>query len=516
MKVVTAQQMQALDRYTIEEIGIPGAVLMENAGRQAVAKMEECFPGLHQLRVNVVCGKGNNGGDGLVIGRCLSALGVRVHIFLLARVESLSGDAGTNARIARNLDLPLTEILSAEDFANQRGAMTRADILVDAIFGTGLTPPVRGLAAEVIKALNTSGKPIVCVDLPSGLSADASLPQGPHISGTLTVTFALPKLAHLLPPACQSVGQLEIVDIGIPEKAIVRENIQVELIEPGYVRQCWPHRLPDSHKGTYGHLLVLAGSSGKTGAAYLTSQAAARTGAGLVTLGIPESLNPIMEVKLTEVMTLPLPETEAKTFSARAISTLEEMLPRMSALAIGPGIGVHPEALELISWIIRTAQIPLVLDADGINVLAGQAHLLKEARQPVILTPHPKELSRLLSIELSQVLADRLTAVRRAAAEFNSYCALKGFRTLIADPEGNVLINPTGNPGMATGGTGDVLTGIIGGLLAQKLPEIQALAAGVYLHGFAGDLVREQKGECGLLAQDLIDCLPVAIERLRK
>ncbi|MCL6582880.1 MAG: NAD(P)H-hydrate dehydratase [bacterium] len=516
MKVVTGQQMQALDRYTIEEIGLPGVVLMENAGRQVVAKMLEHFPNLCQCKVNVICGKGNNGGDGLVIARYLSALGVRVQIFLLAQLESLSAEAGINAAIVRNLGLAVSEILSAQDLASQREAIARADILVDAIFGTGLTPPVRGLAAEVIELLNAAGKPIVCVDLPSGLSADSSQIQGPHIIGYLTVTFALPKLAHLLPPACQAAGKLEIVDIGIPQKAIDRENIQVELIEPGPIRQWWPPRPADSHKGTYGHLLVLAGSVGKTGAAYLTSQAAARCGAGLVTLGIPESLNAIMEVKLTEVMTLPLPETADKTISARAASVIEGFLPRALALAVGPGLGVHPECLELIRWIIRSAQIPMVLDADGINVLAGQAHILKEAKQPPILTPHPKELSRLLGIELKEVLEDRLSIARRAARELNAYIVLKGFRTLIADPEGNVLINPTGNPGMATGGTGDVLTGVIGGLLAQKFSKNQALAAGVYLHGLAGDLVREQKGECGLLAQDLIDCLPVAINRLRR
>ncbi len=543
MKVVTARQMQALDRYTIEEIGLPGIVLMENAGRQVVARMLQHFSGLPHRRVNVVCGKGNNGGDGMVVARCLSALGTDVGIFLLADPESLSGDAKINEQIARKLDLAIRSITSAEDLENYRGTLLDADILVDALFGTGLTPPVRGLAAEVIDLLNKagkSGKPIVSVDLPSGLSADLAHPVGPHIAASLTVTFALPKLAHVLPPACQAAGKLEIVDIGIPEKAVQafqafqavqtvqafqaiqtvqtvhEENIQLEMIEPESIRHCWPPRSPESHKGTYGHLLVLAGSIGKTGAAYLTSQAAARVGAGLVTLGIPESLNAIMEMKLTEVMTYPLPETGEKTFSAQAITAIEEMLPRMSALAFGPGVGVNPEVTELIEWIIHQADIPVVLDADGVNALAGRASILKEARQPMVLTPHPKELSRLLGIELKAVLDDRLEISRRAAVELNCYLILKGFRTLVADPQGNVFINPTGNPGMATGGTGDVLTGVIGGLLAQGIPTIQALQAGVYLHGFAGDLVREQKGEYGLLATDLIERLPIAIERLRK
>lgn len=534
--MVTARQMQALDRYTIEEIGLPGIVLMENAGRQVVAKMLQHFSDLPHQRVNVVCGKGNNGGDGMVIARCLSALGTDVGIFLLADPESLSGDAKINAQIARNLDLTIRSITSPEDLENYRCPLLEADILVDALFGTGLTPPVRGLAAEVIDLINKagkSGKPIVSVDLPSGLSADLAHPVGPHIDASLTVTFALPKLAHVLPPACLATGKLEIVDIGIPEKAVKsvqviqdvqavknvqtvqQKNIQLEMIEPESIRHCWPPRSPESHKGTYGHLLVLAGSIGKTGAAYLTSQSAARVGAGLVTLGIPESLNAIMEMKLTEVMTYPLPETGEKTFSAQAITAIEEMLPRMSALVFGPGVGVNPEVKELIEWIILKADIPIVLDADGVNSLAAHASILKEARQPMVLTPHPKELSRLLGIELKAVLDDRLEISRRAAVELNCYLVLKGFRTLIADPQGNVFINPTGNPGMATGGTGDVLTGVIGGLLAQGLPKIQAIQAGVYLHGFAGDLVREQKGEYGLLATDLIEHLPIAIERLR-
>ncbi|MEW5801919.1 MAG: NAD(P)H-hydrate dehydratase [bacterium] len=516
MKVATARQMQALDRYTIEEIGLPGIVLMENAGRQVVAKMLQHFSDLPQRRVTIVCGKGNNGGDGLVVARHLSAMAADVRIFLLAEPESLSGDAKTNIRIIQKLNLALSTILTPEDLHNQQEALLDTDILVDALFGTGLTPPVRGLAAEVIELLNGAGKPIVSIDLPSGLSADLAYFSGPHIDASLTVTFALPKLAHVLPPACLSCGKLEIVDIGIPEVAVQKEKIQLDLIDAPSLQNCWPRRPLESHKGTYGHLLVLAGSLGKTGAAYLTSQSGARVGTGLVTLGIPESLNTIMEMKLTEVMTYPLPETDEKTFSASALTAIEGLLPRMSALAIGPGVGVHPEVKELVSWIIHKASIPVVLDADGINVLAAQSGILKEAKQPIVLTPHPKELSRLLGIDLQAIIGNRLEMSRRAAMELNCYVLLKGFRSLVADPEGNVFINPTGNPGMATGGTGDVLTGVIGGLLAQGVPKLQAVLAGVYLHGFSGDLVREHKGEYGLLAADLIEHLPMAIERLQK
>lgn len=514
MKVVTAKQMQALDKFAIEEIGIPGVVLMENAGRQVVAKMLHFFPNLRNQRVNIICGKGNNGGDGFVVARCLWAMEVDVRLFLLAKTESLSGDAETNCQICQKLNLPVAEILSSEELKKYISLILEADIFVDAIFGTGLTPPVRGMASEVIELLNKAKKAIVSIDIPSGLSADSAHPHGPHITASLTVTFALPKVAHVLPPACLEVGQLEIVDIGIPKEVIEQGDIKVEMIEQAFIRECLPARSPDTHKGTYGHLFILAGSPGKTGAAYLTAQAAARVGAGLITLGIPESLNSIMEGKLTEGMTIPLPETDVHTFSIKAKKTIAQLLPRFSALAVGPGISTHPEVKELILWIIQQAEIPIILDADGINALAGQAHVLKEAKQPIILTPHPKELSRLLEIDMPSILQNRLAVARKSAIDLHCHLLLKGYRSLAADPAGRVFINPTGNAGMAAGGTGDVLTGIIGGLLAQGFSPTKALQAGAYIHGLVGDKVREQKGEYGLLATDLIDNLPVTINQL--
>ena len=440
MKVVTAKQMQALDKFTIEEIGIPGIVLMENAGRQVVAKMLHFFPDLGNQRVNIICGKGNNGGDGFVVARCLKAMEVDVRLFLLAKTEALSGDAKTNCQICQKLHLPVTEILSSGDLKKYASFLLEADIFVDAIFGTGLTPPVRGVASEVIEMINMKRNPIVSVDIPSGLSADLAHPDGPHINASLTVTFALPKVAHVLPPACLEVGQLEVVDIGIPKEVIDQGDSRVELIEQAFIRKCLPSRSPDTHKGTYGHLFVLAGSPGKTGAAYLTAQSAARVGAGLITLGIPESLNSIMEAKLTEGMTIPLPETDDHTFSMKAKKIIGQLLPRFSALDVGPGISAHPEVKELIVWIIQQAEVPIVLDADGINALAGQAHVLKEAKHPLIVTPHPKELSRLRGIDMSSILQNRLSTARKSATDLGCYLLLKGYRSLAVDPGGTVLL----------------------------------------------------------------------------
>ncbi len=516
MKVVNAKQMQDLDKYTIEKIGIPGVVLMENAGRQVVEKMLDYFPNLKSQKVVIICGKGNNGGDGLVISRYLATKNMEVEVLLLSKADSLKGDARVNCQIAQNLHIPIYEIQSEEDFQNKKGLFLSADVFVDALFGTGFTPPVKGLAAEIIQIVNNTQKPVVSVDIPSGLSSDLSHPCDPHIKAKLTVTFALPKLAHLLPPSCLSMGKLEIVDIGIPEGVVQEAGITVEALERDSIGKSWPSRSPDSHKGAFGHLFVIAGSLGKTGAAFLCSQAAARLGTGLITLGIPESLNSIMEEKLTEVMTIPLPETDAHTFSIAAKEKIKETLASKTAIAFGPGISTHPEVQELMVWLIGQAEIPIVIDADGINVLAGFADILKEAKQPVILTPHPKELSRLIGVDMPSILKDRLAIVQKTAQKFHCYVILKGYHSLIADPEGKVFINTTGNAGMATGGTGDVLTGIIGGLLAQGFSKTQASLSGVFLHGLSGDMVTKKKGEFGLMASDLVEILPEAIEEMRK
>ncbi|MFQ5882066.1 MAG: NAD(P)H-hydrate dehydratase [Candidatus Methylomirabilales bacterium] len=515
MKVVTAKEMQELDRRASAEYGISSLILMENAGAGAVREMERCFPGLHRSRVVVVCGKGNNGGDGLVVARHLANQGVSVQVLLLAKEGEFKGDAEINLGIAEKTGLPIAEVTTARELQGQWEALASSDLIVDGILGTGLTGPARGISAEAIELLNRLRRPIVSLDLPSGLGSDDGRVQEPCIRAQLTLTFALPKRSLLLFPAAQCAGEIRVVDIGIPRVLLRDPKLPVNLIEGEAVRAVFPPRDPDAHKGTYGHVLVLAGSPGKTGAAVLCSLGALRVGAGLVTLALPEGLNDPMEVKLTEVMTVGLPETEERTVASQARDGLVDLMEGKRVLALGPGLSTHPETARLVRELIRSAKIPLVIDADGINALAHQPEVLARASVPVILTPHPGELSRLLSVSKDEVVEKRIPIAQKVASTYNIHLVLKGARTLVAEPGGALHVNPTGNPGMATGGTGDVLTGMIAGLVSRGLPPALAAVVGVYLHGLAGDLACQHLGPEAMIATDLLEKLPEAIRTIK-
>jgi NAD(P)H-hydrate epimerase len=488
---------------------------MENAGAGAVREMERYFPRLYQSRVVLVCGKGNNGGDGLVVARHLANRGANVLILLLAKKDDLQGDAAINLGIAQKAGIPLAEVGTARDLQGHRETLATSDLIVDAILGTGLTGPARGISAEAIRILNMLDRPLIALDLPSGLGSDDGRVQEPCIRAQLTLTFALPKRSLLLYPAAQCAGEIRVVDIGIPRVLLADPKLPVNLIEDEEVRAALPPRDPDAHKGTYGHVLVLAGSPGKTGAAALTSLGALRTGAGLVTLALPEGLNDLMETKLTEVMTVGLPETEERTVAFEAGDTLAGLMEGKRVLALGPGLSTHPEIARLVAAVVQSAKIPLVIDADGVTALARQPEVLSRASVPVILTPHLGELSRLLMVPKEEVIEKRIPIAQKVTSTYNVYLVLKGARTLIAEPSGAVHVNPTGNPGMATGGTGDVLTGIIAGLLSQGLPPALAAVVGVYLHGLAGDLAYQQLGPEAMIASDLLEKLPDAIRTVR-
>ncbi len=515
MKVATADQMRGLDRRAAEEFAIPSLLLMENAGLQAVLEMERSFPGLRAGRVAIVCGRGNNGGDGFVVARHLFNRGVAVEIFLLAKRSDVKGDARTNLEIVRRLGIPLREITTSQDLKATREAIERTDLVVDAMLGTGTTGPAKGLFAEAIELLNRGGRPIVALDIPSGLSSDEGGIPGPSIDATLTITFGLPKRGLILYPAASRAGRVVTVDIGLPSQLLADPVLDVSLLERTDVAAALPPRDPNAHKGTYGHALVLAGSPGKTGAAAMSALSALRVGAGLVTLALPESLNDAMEVKLTEVMTEPLPETRERTVALAAFEKLATLLEGKRVLAVGPGLSTHPETSELVRELVRTASVPMVVDADGINALGPKLETLAAATVPLILTPHPGELARLLSISVEEVVQNRIPIAQKVATSFRVHLVLKGGRTLVVDPEGRVAINMTGNPGMATGGTGDVLTGLIAGLLAQGIDAGLAARAGVYLHGLAGDLAAEAVGQEAMLASDLMAQIPEAIRRLK-
>lgn len=507
--------MQDADSTTIKNIGIPGIVLMENAGAGIVRVMEQAIDNLHRKKVLIVCGKGNNGGDGFVIARHLFLKGFNVQLALLGSIEELKGDARTNAEAARNLKIPLLEIPTAGS-KQLHHALRHAHVIVDAIFGTGLTRKADGLPAAVIKKLNAAKKFVVSVDIPSGIDSDTGQLIGPHIEADLTCALAAFKRSHLLFPAAEAMGQLELIDIGIPQTIMDSVEDQVGLLEQADVVSSFPKRKRNSHKGTYGHLLVIAGSKDKGGAAGLTSLAGLRAGAGLVTLACPESMIPEQEWNPMEVMSHPLPETRSGVISEQAVSAALDALKDKSALALGPGLGTAATTLKFLEALLPQVSCPLVIDADGLNLLARSDGLMKQLPENSILTPHPKEMSRLTGLSTSMIQNNRLKTAQEFCTKHQVILILKGAHSLIGLPDGRVRINPTGNAGMATGGSGDILTGLIGGLLAQGFKPENAASAGVYLHGLAGDMAVTWQSEISLIASDLLATLPSVIKETLK
>jgi len=514
VRVLDAGQMREADRQTIDVIGIPSAVLMENAGRQVVAAMETAFAPLAGGRVAILCGCGNNGGDGFVVARVLWQRGIQAQVYVIGRLDQVRGDARANLDVLGRLGLPVVEIQSDQDWELHSGEVLRSDLVVDAMFGTGLASPLRGLHKTVAEDLNAVGVPVVAVDLPSGLSADSETPIGTTVHATLTVTLAAPKLPLMLPPAETLAGTVVVADIGIPRTVI--EGVsgrRVDRLMREEVRALVPERPPDAHKGTFGHLLIAAGSRGRTGAAHLAAEGGLRSGVGLVTVATPASSMPIVAALGASYMTLPLEETLDGAVAAAAVERV--LGGSHDAIAAGPGLGTGPEQAAFVKALLARAAVPLVLDADALTVLAGDTSLLRgRPDRPVVITPHPGEMARLAGTTAAEVQAQRLTVAREFAVAHGVYVILKGHRTLIAGPDGAVVINATGNPGMATGGTGDVLTGMIGAWLAQGLAPAHACALAVYLHGAAGDLAAADVGEVAMTASDLLPQLGDAVLEL--
>ena len=511
--LVTAQQMRELDRLTIES-GTPGHVLMERAGAGATAALLKAFPQVRKKPVLVFAGKGNNGGDGFVIARLLKNEGVACEVILTAKKDEVKGDALRNLKAFARMRGRISEVTATEQLGAVRKKLSGCGLVVDALLGTGLSAPVRGLMAELIDLINASRVPVVAVDTPSGLDSDRGVPLGTAIRASLTVTFGYPKIGLLYASAKTAVGRLETVDIGIASEALTTVNPQTMLLTQESVGALVRPRTLDAHKGDFGHLLVLAGARGKSGAALLSGGAALRVGTGLVTLAGPSSLNAIFSSVLVEAMTVPMPERHDGSLALNE-NAVADAVQGKSAIAFGPGIGVSSDTIGLTQWLLLNSTIPLVIDADGLNCLATDLAVLREARVPVILTPHPGEMARLVKTSNAEVQSQRLEVARTFALQHHCYLVLKGSRTVIAAPDGRAWVNPTGNPGMASGGMGDVLTGIIGGLLAQGYTPEHACQLGVFLHGFVGDRAADEKGEVGILARDLIDRLPSGIRALR-
>ncbi len=515
MYLVDANEMQEMDRLTIKAFGLPGRVLMENAGRGATSFLLKQKPDLAQKSIGVIAGRGNNGGDGFVIARCLSQKGIKAAVYLLADKQRVTGDAAANLDLLEPLDIPLVELPDTKSFFKHKDTMDRHDLWIDAILGTGLKSEVRGFFREIIEFINSSKKYVFAVDIPSGLDSDTGRPCGAAIRANATATFGFAKTGHLLYPGTEYTGDLKIVDIGIPQHVVDQVGPRQRLITADIARAHIRSRKPDAHKGDSGHLLVIAGSTGKTGAAALTARAAMRAGAGLVTLGIPASLNSVLETQLIEAMTFPLPEKAPGIPDPNAFAKIMTFLPGKQCLAIGPGIGTEPATVELVRQIIIASSIPLVIDADGINSLAGATDLLDKLKAPAVLTPHPGEMARLTGLATSEVQNNRISCAREFAVKFNIHLVLKGARTIIAHPNGVIYINPTGNPGMAAGGMGDVLTGIIAGFITRRVPLEKAVQSGVFLHGAAADSLMKKIGQTGFLASEVIDRIPQQMRALK-
>jgi len=525
MKIVTAAEMREIDRATSERFGIPSLTLMENAGTAVADFVLRRYFGAES--VGVICGKGNNGGDGFVAARRLHEAGMQVSILLLADPGELRGDA---AEMFKRLEVKPVLARSEEELRSAAAQRVyQADVLLDGILGTGFRPPVKGFYADAIEKFATVSEPIVAIDIPSGLDSDEMRPlpdAGPVVPVHATVTFTAPKPAHLFSNAVR--GPVMVAPIGSPEEAIV-SNLSLEVPTWREMASLLAPRDPEAHKGSFGHVLVVGGSLGKAGAAAMAGMAALRAGAGLVTVACPRSVLPTVAGFMPELMTEPLEETEAGTISLRALEygRMDALIQGKTVIALGPGIGRHTETTQFVRTLVERFRVPMVIDADGLNAFQGAAEKLDGSSHPLVLTPHPGEMSRLIGRSIADVEKDRIGIARKFVQEHKLVLVLKGHRTLTALPDGQIWVNHSGNPGMASGGMGDILTGMAAGLWAQGLrgkapspdtgpsPAHNAIITAVYLHGLAGDVARESKGELSLTATDLLTALPEAIRRVK-
>ncbi len=509
LKLVTARQMGEIDSKTIE-MGIPGIVLMENAALSVIDEIYADFPDVGHI--TVVCGKGNNGGDGFAIARHLINKGANAHVFLIGGKEpNLTGDALANYEILKNIGVKVDLVWDRKSLALLEESMGETELIVDAIFGTGIKGDIRGIYADVINRVVEADAPVMSVDIPSGLNGDTGQIQGLSIKAYKTVTFGPPKIGLVAPAGIDCVGELVIADISIPDLVVQRMKTNTYLTTARDVNGLFPKRKMNSHKNNYGHAFVVGGSTGFTGAISLTAQSTLRTGAGLVTVGVPETVHHIIELKLTEPMSIPLPDKGNGTLNYDALDLISRFSLKCNCMAIGPGMSNTNDTAKLMKDVIGQLECPCIIDADGLNCIADDVEVLKQASAPLIVTPHPGEMSRLTDISASNIVNNAIEITREFAQEFGVIVVLKAARAIVASPSGDVYINTTGTPAMATGGTGDVLTGIILGLLAQNTDPVHSAIAGAYLCGLAGEIGQSIKGEYALIAGDIIDNIPWAI-----
>ncbi len=521
MKVLTAAQMQAVDCRTIDEIGIPGVVLMENAGRSVAEEIIQRFsltgtPLTVSPRALIFAGKGNNGGDGYVIARHLLNQGWGVQTLVLAERDAIKDDAALNLTALENCGGLVDFVSDSKTLATCLAAIGEFTVLVDAIFGTGLAKPAQGLYLQAIEWLNQQLSPVIAVDISSGVDASTGRVLGTAVNSTLTVSFAFPKVGQVSYPGAGLSGELVTVDIGIPEQIAGQTSTDCLLIDAAEARCLLPVRSRDGHKGTFGHLLIVAGSTGKGGAAVMVAESGLRAGAGLVTLACPQSIQPILACQLTEVMTVPLADSKGE-ISLLSYEDIKVLAKGKQALAIGPGLGLGEEMSDLVCRLTQDSDLPMVIDADGLTALCGHTDMLGfHTDRPIVLTPHPGEMARLTGLSVDEIQANRFVVARDFAVRHSVVLVLKGARTLTASPDGHVHVNSSGHAGLASGGMGDVLTGLIGSFLAQGLAAMDAATLGVYLHGMAADRLLATFGDAGLLATDIIYEIPATRQALSK
>lgn len=514
MKLLKAAQMKEIDQRASQEYMIPSIVLMENAGLRAMDTIIGILNDLTVQSIVILAGRGNNGGDGLVIARHLINAGAHVEVFLLGAAEDLSPDAAINYQILQKMNGNINPLLDTNDLDHLMMKLLTADMIIDAIYGIGFRGSLNPLESQVAKLVNWSQAQVLAIDIPSGVEADSGSVHGEAIKADYTVTFAAPKLGMVMEPGRDYMGNLSVADISIPQSLLEDEKYNIQLVTESMLKHCFGPRRRESHKGSYGHALVMGGSPGMSGAALMASWAALRSGVGLVTAAVPQSLLSIADAAVPEIMSRGLLSTDTGAIALAALPVIEELLETVTVACIGPGMSRYSEGPAVVRSVLEKAAIPLLIDADGLNALEGEAGILKSRHCPTVITPHPGEMSRLTGLSVQDIQHNRLDISRQFAAEWEVTVVLKGNQTVIASPSGQLYINPTGNPGMATAGSGDVLAGIITGLMAQGVNTDEAARVGVYVHGRAGDKAALQIGQRALTATDIIHSLPIVLQEL--
>jgi NAD(P)H-hydrate epimerase len=510
MKIVTADEIKLLDRKATSEFKIPSLLLMENAARGLIDHIEATFGPVKSKRIVILAGRGNNGGDGLAAARHLRMRGAEAIVYLLSPIEKVEGDAKTSLDIWIETG-GLLEVVGSFSWEGLKEDLQKSDMIIDALLGTGLSHPVEGNYAEAIAAINNARRRVISIDIPSGISSDTGEMLGIAVEADTTFVIALPKRGLFARAGLEHCGKWKVIDIGLPPALIDRSGINVDLITPTMMQDLPPRRTRGMHKGTMGHLLLIAGSVGTLGAAQMASLAAMRCGTGLVTVALPATVAASNVPFPMEVMTLPLPETNEGTLSLASEKKLLQGIEGKTAIAVGPGLSCHPETQHLVRNLIRQVSIPMIIDADGLNAIATDLSILKEKRSNLILTPHPGEMGRLMDTTADNIQSDRFKIAEEFSKKWGVVLVLKGAHTIVATPDGLLRVNSTGNPTMATAGVGDALTGVIAGFVAQGIAPQDAATLGVYLHGLAGDLAAEATGEGSLITSDLIGKIPKAI-----